>query len=242
MTQPRILIVEDDPESGAAIFDTLAGAHTRPLLASDLGAALAAAKAEPFDALVLDRMLPDGDGLDFMRAFQAARPGVPVLVLSALGTTSMRVEGLEQGADDYLAKPFEGSELVARVRALLRRGKAALDAGDLMQFHDLQIRPKARTVHAGQTYVPLSPREFDLLLFFARNHGDVVTRMQLLQSVWNLHFDPETNVVDVHVGRLRRKLEAGLGRRALHTVRGQGYRFDVTALRAVQTDVTSKLD
>ena len=155
---------------------------------------------------------------------RTAAPGAMVLILSALGQASSRIEGLDQGADDYLAKPFEPAELTARVRALLRRTEAA-HADEVLSFGELQIRVQARTVHAAQTHVPLSPREFDLLVYFARNHGNVVTRMQLLEHVWNLHFDPQTNVVDVHVGRLRRKLEAALGHSPIRTERGQGYIF-----------------
>jgi two-component system OmpR family response regulator len=150
-----------------------------------------------------------------------------VLVVSALGRAANRIEGLDRGADDYLPKPFEPGELSARIRALLRRNEA-VDT-DLLAFGALQIRIKARTVHAGDEHIPLSPREFDLLVFFAQNTGDLVTRMQLLEHVWNLHFDPQTNVVDVHVSRLRRKLEAALPQPMLHTSRGLGYIFDPNA-------------
>ncbi|MGB2203294.1 MAG: winged helix-turn-helix domain-containing protein, partial [Pseudooceanicola atlanticus] len=126
----------------------------------------------------------------------------------------------------YLAKPFDPDELRARLRALLRRQAMQVLDNDLVTFGDLQIRMKARTVHAGQTHIAVSPKEFELISYFARNAGDVVTRMQLLENVWNLHFDPGTNVVDVHVGRLRRKLEQALGHPAIHTARGEGYVFD----------------
>lgn len=228
-TEARILIVEDD----AATAEEVAGFLAADGFATERSISLAEAEAEgraagaPYDAIVLDRMLPDGDGARAIGRLRAACPGAMILVLSALGTATNRIEGLDLGADDYLAKPFEAGELSARLRALLRRrGAGGAEAADLMQFGPLQIRRKARTVHAGDTHIPLSPREFDLLLFFAQNHGDVVSRMQLLENVWNLHFDPQTNVVDVHVSRLRRKLDAALPHPVLHTARGAGYVFD----------------
>ena len=148
-----------------------------------------------------------------------------ILVLSALGRAAQRVEGLDKGADDYLAKPNELAELRARLRALLRRATMQGADDDLLPLGTVVIRIKARTVHVGQTHVPVSPREFDLITFFARNAGQVVTRMQLLEQVWNLHFDPGTNVVDVHVGRLRRKLEEVAGHPLFQTARGEGYMF-----------------
>lgn len=231
----RILIVEDDSVTASEI----AGILTQGGYASDHCATLAGATArameQPFDVIVLDRMLPDGDGIGAMQDLRAARPGALILVVSALGKASSRIEGLDLGADDYLAKPFDPDELTARIRALLRRrgGGAAGDNADLMQFGQFQIRRKARTVHFADTHIPLSPREFDLLVFFARNAGDVVTRMQLLEHVWNLHFDPQTNVVDVHVSRLRRKLDAALPAPVLQTARGEGYLFDPARLAAV---------
>ena len=148
-----------------------------------------------------------------------------ILVLSALGRAAQRVEGLDKGADDYLAKPNELAELRARLRALLRRATMQGADDDLLPLGTVVIRIKARTVHVGQTHVPVSPREFDLISFFARNAGHVVTRMQLLEQVWNLHFDPGTNVVDGHVGRLRRKLEDVAGHALFHTARGTGCVF-----------------
>ncbi len=223
--QPRILIVEDDSVTAAEMSGILGAAGMGVAHEATLPDGLARAAAEAFDAIVLDRMLPGGDGVQAIDGFRAARPGAMILVVSALGRASNRIEGLDRGADDYLAKPFEPDELTARIRALLRRAEPAAEDG-LMAFGALQIRTKARTVHAGDTHVPLSPREFDLLVFFARNHGDLVTRMQLLEHVWNLHFDPQTNVVDVHVSRLRRKLEAATETTVLHTERGHGYIFD----------------
>lgn len=225
---PRILIVEDDPVTAGEMASILSGdgyqVETRGTLADGIDA------APGQDVIVLDRMLPGGDGLDAIARLRAAGSHAMILVVSALGRAANRIEGLERGADDYIAKPFEPDELSARIRALLRRAETVPEANDLILFGDLQIRLRARTVHVGQTHVPLSPKEFDLLAYFAANHGSVVTRMQLLEHVWNLHFDPQTNVVDVHVSRLRRKLEAALPEPVLHTARGEGYVFDPAAL------------
>jgi two-component system OmpR family response regulator len=169
-------------------------------------------------------MLPGGDGVDAMARIRAGGSTALILILSALGRAANRVEGLEKGADDYLPKPFEPEELRARLRALLRRGTIQVLDNDLLAFGDVEIRLKARTVHVKRTHVPTSPKEFELITYFARNAGQVVTRMQLLENVWNLHFDPGTNVVDVHVGRLRRKLEEA-GATAIQTARGEGYIF-----------------
>lgn len=222
-----ILIVEDDDEMAQTFAGACRELGHAPVIVTDLGAAVAAVEERRFALILLDRMLPGGDGVAALARLRAAGAGQPhILMVSALGRAGDRVEGLERGADDYLPKPFEPEELRARMRALLRRGRAQVSDNDFLVFGDLEIRVKARTVHVGASWVPLSPREFDLLLFFARNAGQAVTRMQLLEHVWNLHFDPQTNVVDVHVGRLRRKLEAPAGRGVIHTERGAGYVFD----------------
>lgn len=221
----RLLIVEDDAVTAREMADHLTGAGFATVSTGSIADGVKTLKSGPFDAVVLDRMLPDGDGAEAIRRFRDAAPGVMVLVVSALGRSANRVQGLDLGADDYLAKPFDPDELTARLRAVLRR-PATREDDDLIAFGPLQIRKKARTVHVADKHVPLSPREFDLLLFFARHHGDVVTRMQLLEHVWNLHFDPQTNVVDVHVSRLRRKLDAAMPMPVLHTQRGEGYVFD----------------
>lgn len=220
----RILIIEDDPETAAAIRHEAEalGCHTD--LRDTLPAGIEAATTNPYDVIVLDRMLPGGDGVDAMARIRAGGSTAMILILSALGRAANRVEGLEKGADDYLPKPFEPEELRARLRALLRRGTIQVLDNDLLAFGDLEVRMKARTVHVKRTHVPTSPKEFELITYFARNAGQIVTRMQLLENVWNLHFDPGTNVVDVHVGRLRRKLEEA-GSPAIQTARGEGYIF-----------------
>lgn len=220
----RILIVEDDIETATAVRAVVEGLGCSVDHCDTLEAGVAAAIATPYKVIVLDRMLPGGDGVEAMARMRAGGSTALILVLSALGRAANRVEGLEKGADDYLPKPFEPDELRARVRALLRRGTMQVLDNDLLAFGDLEIRLKARTVHVRRAHVAVSPKEFELLTFFARNAGQIVTRLQLLENVWNLHFDPGTNVVDVHVGRLRRKLEEA-GSQAIQTARGEGYIF-----------------
>ncbi len=222
--QDRILIIEDDPQTAAAVAAEVAGLGYAADIATTLDDGIAAAIAGQHPVIVLDRMLPGGDGVQAIARMRAGGAQGLILVLSALGRAANRVEGLEKGADDYLPKPFEPDELRARLRALLRRGTMQVLDNDLLAFGDLVIRLRARTVHVQNTHIALSPKEFDLLTYFARNAGLVVTRTQLLACVWNLHFDPGTNVVDVHVGRLRRKLEDA-GSVAIQTARGEGYVF-----------------
>lgn len=219
----RILIVEDDSETAAAVAAEVRGLGLEPVIKTTLDEGIAAS-AEDYRVIVLDRMLPGGDGVEAIARMRAGGARGLILVLSALGRAANRVEGLEKGADDYLPKPFEPEELRARLRALLRRGTMQVLDNDLLAFGDLEIRLKARTVHVKRAHVAVSPKEFELLTYFARNAGQVVTRMQLLENVWKLHFDPGTNVVDVHVGRLRRKLEEA-GSQAIQTARGEGYVF-----------------
>ena len=220
----RILIIEDDPETAAAIRAEAEALGCQTDHRDTLPSGIEAATTQPYNVIVLDRMLPGGDGVEAMARIRAGGSTAMILILSALGRAANRVEGLEKGADDYLPKPFEPEELRARLRALLRRGTIQVLDNDLLAFGDVEIRMKARTVHVKRTHVPTSPKEFELLTYFARNAGQIVTRMQLLENVWNLHFDPGTNVVDVHVGRLRRKLEEA-GTQAIQTARGEGYIF-----------------
>jgi two-component system, OmpR family, response regulator len=220
----RILIIEDDPETAAAIRAEAMALGCAADHCDMLDTGIAAAISQPYNLIVLDRMLPGGDGVDAIARLRAGGSTAMILILSALGRAANRVEGLEKGADDYLAKPFEPEELRARLRALLRRGTIQVLDNDLMAFGDVEIRLKARTVHVKRTHIAVSPKEFELITYFAQNAGQVVTRMQLLENVWNLHFDPGTNVVDVHVGRLRRKLEDA-GSNAIQTARGEGYVF-----------------
>lgn len=224
MPMDRILIIEDDPETAAAVRAEAEALGCATDHRDTLPTGIEAATTGQYNVIVLDRMLPGGDGVDAMARLRAGGSTALILILSALGRAANRVEGLEKGADDYLPKPFEPDELRARLRALLRRGTIQVLDNDLLAFGDLEIRMKARTVHVRRAHVAVSPKEFELITYFARNAGQIVTRMQLLENVWNLHFDPGTNVVDVHVGRLRRKLEDA-GSQAIQTARGEGYIF-----------------
>lgn len=224
----RILVVEDDTEMGETLCAACRDLGYEPVWMKSCADAIRAAGLARYDLAILDRLLPDGDAIQTIAEIRALGTVSSIMVVSALAHAGHRVEGLDRGADDYLAKPFAPEELAARIRALVRRGKAHTTDNDFLVFGELELRIKARTLHFGQKHIPLSPKEFDLLLYFARNADAPISRMQLLEHVWNLHFDPQTNVVDVHVGRLRRKLEAQTGLAWIHTARGEGYWFGLT--------------
>lgn len=219
----KILIVEDDTETAAYLQRGLSeDGHSVEHAATGVDG-LFRATDEKFDLIILDRMLPALDGLSVLRALRAAGIATPVLVLSALGSVDDRIEGLDSGSDDYLVKPFAFAELLARANALLRRSEARVSADPKIVVGDLEIDPLARQVRRAGRKIDLKPREYLLLEYFARNHGRVVTRTMLLEQVWNYHFDPGTNVIDVHVSRLRRKLDSEFDRPMIQTVRGAGY-------------------
>ena len=185
------------------------------------------ATTEKYDALIVDRMLPHVDGLTVIRTLRASANGTPVLILSALGEVDDRVKGLKAGGDDYLVKPFAFSELLARLEALVRRAKGAGDnQATVLRAADLEMDLLRREVRRNGQPIDLQPREFQLLEFLLRHTGQVVTRTMLLEGVWDYHFDPQTNVIDVHISRLRSKIDRGFERPLLHTVRGIGYRLD----------------
>jgi two-component system OmpR family response regulator len=185
------------------------------------------ATTENYDALVVDRMLPGIDGLTVIRTLRASANTTPVLILSALGEVDDRVKGLKAGGDDYLVKPFAFSELLARLEALARRAKTGSDApATMLRAGDLEMDLLRREVRRAGKPIDLQPREFQLLEFLLRHVGQVVTRTMLLEGVWDYHFDPQTNVIDVHISRLRSKIDKGFERPLLHTVRGAGYRLD----------------
>jgi len=224
MAALNILYVEDDPRAADAVRDLIVQGGDRLAWEQTGLAGLHRAGTEPFDVIILDRMLPDMDGLTIVARMRAAGVGTPVLMLSALGRSENRIEGLDAGVDDYLAKPYEPQELVARVRALHRRAGGAVH-GAVIIYGAFECHVKARTAFRGGTHVALSPREFELFRYFMENAGEVVTREMLLRDVWNMNFDPQTNVVDVNIGRLRRKLEEGFPGPALETIWGTGYRL-----------------
>ncbi len=223
----RILLIEDDPETSRFIRKGLEEAGHVLDLAGDGRQGLLLALDAEHDAVVVDRMLPGLDGLSIVRSLRAAGRTTPVLVLSALGEVDDRVEGLRAGGDDYLVKPFALSELSARLEALVRRRGAGADAAAApatrLAVADLEMDLLARTVKRAGRAVELKPREFRLLEYLMRHAGQVVTRTMLLEAVWDYHFDPQTNVIDVHVSRLRRKVDRGFGPPLIHTARGAGY-------------------
>lgn len=224
----KILLIEDDRETASYLVkglgqeghsvDSVANGHDGLFRATEGG----------FDLIILDRMLPQMDGLTVLKALRAAKVETPVLILSAQASVGDRIDGLEAGSDDYLVKPFSFAELLARVNALLRRHDGRLDpvTNHRLTVGDLEIDSLARSVKRGGKKLDLKPREYLLLEYFARNEGRVVTRTMLLEQVWDYHFDPGTNVIDVHVSRLRRKLDEGFDKPLLHTVRGAGYMLE----------------
>ena len=225
----KILIVEDDLSTAAYLAKGLSEAGYLVETTHDGRDGLFLASEGVFDLVIADRMLPGLDGLAMVSAIRAAGIDTPALVLSALASVDDRVDGLKAGGDDYLCKPFSFAELSARVEALVRRREraAAEPARTRLTVGDLEIDLLSRVVtRAGRT-IPLGAREFNLLEFMARHAGQVVTRTMMLEKIWNYHFDPGSNVVDVHIGRLRRKLEEGHAAPILHTVRGAGYRLSV---------------
>ncbi|MCW3845786.1 response regulator transcription factor [Sphingomonas sp. LB-2] len=223
----KILIVEDDAAAAAYLAKGLAEAGFSAETARDGRDGLFLASEGIFDAMIVDRMLPGLDGLAMIAATRAAGVRTPALVLSALGTVDDRVDGLNAGADDYLVKPFSFAELLARIEALLRREERAAAAEPVAKLTvgDLEIDLLARAVTRQGRAIPLGAREFNLLEYLARNAGQVVTRTMMIEKIWNYHFDPGSNVVDVHMSRLRRKIEEGFATPILHTVRGAGYKL-----------------
>ncbi|MEU9420054.1 response regulator transcription factor [Streptomyces sp. NPDC051000] len=227
MSRQRILVVDDEPEVRAAVQDGLAVEGYEVRGAADGLAALSEVAAWEPDAVVLDVMMPVLDGLGVCRQLRAMGDRTPVLVLTALDSVSERVDGLDAGADDYLVKPFALDELVARVRALLRRAAPAQDgAGDPLAYADLVLDPGTRTGRRAGRPLEFSRTEAALLELLLRHPGQVLPRELILELVWGRDFGPDSNSLAVYVGYLRRKLEAGGEPRLVHTVHGVGYRLD----------------
>lgn len=222
----RVLIIEDDKDVASFIRKGLIEAGFNVDLADNGKDGLFLATTERYDALVVDRMLPGVDGLTLIRTLRGSENRTPVLILSALGEVDDRVKGLKAGGDDYLVKPFAFSELQARLEALTRRARAPADAPPTtLIVADLTLDLLRRDVRRAGERIDLQPREFQLLEFLMRHAGQVVTRTMLLEGVWDYHFDPQTNVIDVHMSRLRSKIDRGFDKPLLHTVRGVGYRL-----------------
>ena len=217
----RMLLIEDDAEMASEITGEMRARGYDTAHCADGRLGLDTALAENFDVIVTDRMLPGIDGLNLVRALRYAGRSTPVLVLSALDSVDERVAGLRAGGDDYLGKPFAVEELAARVESLTRRkSQAALTS---LKVDDLHIDLLTHKASRGNRTLNLTSREFRLLEFLARHAGQVVTRTMLLQGVWDIHYDPQTNVVDVHVSRLRQEVDRSEERSLIHTVRGVGY-------------------
>jgi two-component system, OmpR family, response regulator len=220
----KILVIEDDREAAAYLVKGLTESGYVVDHAAEGRDGLFLATDGSYDTLIVDRMLPGMDGLALVAALRAAEVHTPVLILSALGAVDDRVKGLRAGGDDYLVKPFAFAELLARLEALMRRGPGS-QAVTRLKVGNLEMDLLARSVRRGEQEIELLPREFRLLEFLMRRAGQVVTRTMLLENVWDYHFDPQTNVIDVHVSRLRQKIDKGFERPLLHTVRGAGYRL-----------------
>jgi two-component system, OmpR family, response regulator len=220
----RLLVAEDDVKLARALDRGLRRAGYGVDIAHDGDAALLNARVHDYDALVLDVMLPARDGFDVCRTLRSERRWAPVLLLTARDQVNDRIHGLDAGADDYLVKPFDFGELLARVRALIRRGPSPRPT--TLVVGDLQVDPASHAVTRAGEPVELTAREFGVLEYLARRPGDVVTRTELLDHVWDENFYGSTNVVDVYVGYLRAKLERPFGRKLIHTVRGVGYRLE----------------
>lgn len=218
----RILVIEDDADTAAYIRKGLKEEGHVVDDAQDGKEGLFMALGQSYDVTIVDRMLPGLDGLSIIQTLRTSGNNTPVLILSALGEVDDRVQGLRAGGDDYLVKPFAFSELLARLEALVRRADTEA-AETSLRVDDLELDLLTRVVKRAGQVIELQPREFRLLEYLMRHAGQVVTRTMLLENVWDYHFDPQTNVIDVHVSRLRRKIDKEFGQPLLHTIRGAGY-------------------
>jgi two-component system OmpR family response regulator len=219
----KVLIVEDDAEAAAFLARGLTEAGYAVDVAADGMAGLDLASRGGYVALVVDRMLPRLDGLLMVETLRRLACRTPVLFLSALGDVDERIKGLQAGGDDYVAKPYAIAEVLARLDVLLRRGDASEPPSRTLGVGDLEMDLLSRTVRRAGAIIALQPREYRLLEYLLRHSGQVVTRTMLLEAVWDYHFDPQTNVIDVHISRLRQKIDKEPGLPLIHTVRGAGY-------------------
>ena len=218
----RILVVEDDSEAAGQLMEELSSSGYQVDLATSGNDALRLGSANDYAVITIDRMLPDIDGIAVMRQLRERGKMAPFLIVSALGEVDDRVRGLRAGGDDYLVKPFAFAELLARVEALARRS-ATVVKETMLRVGDLNMDLVSRTVSRRGREIKLLPREFQLLEYLVRNQGRVISRSMLLQHVWDIHFDPTTNIIDVYVGRVRRKVDGQQAYPLIHTVRGAGY-------------------
>ena len=218
----RVLVIEDDSKAAGYLANALRESGHNAELAADGPTGFELARTGDYDVLIVDRMLPGRDGLSVIDGLRQEGIRTPVLILSALGAVDDRVKGLRAGGDDYLSKPYAFSELLARVEALARRS-APEKAETKYVVGDLVLDRLSHQVARAGEPIPLQPREYRLLEYLIMNMGQVVTRTMLLEHVWDYHFDPQTNVIDVHISRLRAKIDKNFDRPLLHTVRGAGY-------------------
>lgn len=218
----HILVIEDDTETANYIARGLKEHGHTVDQAADGKDGLFMALENDHDIIILDRMLPALDGLSMLKTLRSSGKQTPVIILSALGEVDDRVEGLKSGGDDYLVKPFAFSELLARMEVLLRRGEIKPDTG-ILKVADLELDRLTHKVKRAGKVITLQPREYVILEFLMQHAGQVVTRTMLLESVWEYHFDPQTNIIDVHISRLRNKIDKGFEPALLQTVRGAGY-------------------
>lgn len=218
----KILIIEDDREAATYLTQALDEAGHVAHHAADGETGYAMASSMDYDVMIIDRMLPRRDGLSIIESIRAEGVTTPVLILSALGEVDDRVTGLRAGGDDYLTKPYAFTELLARIEVLARRSSPT-EAQTTFQVSDLSLDRLSRKVERAGETILLQPREFRLLEYLMKHAGQVVTRTMLLENVWDYHFDPQTNVIDVHMSRLRAKIDKGYDTPLLHTIRGAGY-------------------
>ena len=220
----KILLIEDDKESAKYLLKGLREqGHVVDHCVSGRDG-LFMATTEHYDAMIIDRMLPEVDGITIVQTLRASNNQTPIILLTALDKVEERVKGLKVGADDYLAKPYSFSELQARLDAITRR-KSGEKTTTTLTCADLEMDLLSRTVKRGGKVIDLQAREFSLLEYLMRNHGTVVTRTMLLENVWDYNFDPQTNVIDVHISRLRQKVDKGFDKSLIQTLRGSGYRI-----------------
>ena len=222
----KVLLIEDDTTASGYLCKALSeSGHVADAVEDGLEG-LNRAMHESYDALIVDRMLPSLDGLSVIETLRKAGRETPVLIVSAMGEVDERVHGLRSGGDDYLVKPYAFTELLARLELLVqRRGRAGAPAETRLCVADLEMDLLKRSVQRGGSPIDLKPREFQLLEFMMRHAGRVVTRTMILEAVWDYHFDPQTNVIDVHISRLRHKVDKGYEHALIHTLRGAGYQI-----------------
>lgn len=225
----KILVIEDDREAARYLEKALSEMGHLVNVAGDGEVGYTLAENDSYDVLIVDRMLPRRDGLSVIAGLRAQGVETPVLILSALGQVDDRVTGLRAGGDDYLTKPYAFSELLARIEVLQRR-KSSKDGEMIYRVGDLELDRLSHTARRAGHEIALQPREFRLLEYLMRHTGQVVTRTMLLENVWDYHFDPQTNVIDVHISRLRSKIEKDFNSPLLHTVRGAGYMLKAVSL------------